>query len=300
MFRLLKRLEVSPSSVLAEEDLLQDAAEDFENWRGLGLLRLVDEPPGSFRYMVQNTAYIVKRDGDDFIAFEADEQEPEVIRLSESQVRSWTADIPAIVRLMQRENGLTGTPEKLTSRLWLLGQREDKAFVLGLFDEATRVEFETMILPERLPRDLQSFVLVLPSLALPASFRRRLEDRRIEIARLDHAAHFQIAMRPNPEGLALSEQGAGARDDSTAILNGETFSLSPRWAKLVRILAAAKRTGQPDLSWMTIKVRLEAGEPKFYVQRIQDILKSSKKNSRLIERTARGRWRLVPGVQIHP
>jgi hypothetical protein len=116
MLRLLERLEVSPSSIFVEQDLRRDAAEDFETWRSMGLLRQVQLPEGSFRCQVDGTNYVATRDGDGYVAVEADELEPAIIRLEEAQVRQWTAEVPAVAILLQRENGLQGPPERV--RCW--------------------------------------------------------------------------------------------------------------------------------------------------------------------------------------
>lgn len=293
MLRLLERLEVSPSATFAEQDLLRDAAEGFEYFRSLGLLRLVDEPTGSFRCMVQGAAYIAKRDGDDFIAIEAEEREPEVVRLTEAQVRQWTADLPAIARLVQRENGLVGPTESISERLWFLGQLDDgSAVLLGLFRDLASLEVELTALSSRFQASVSAFLVVCPTTRVPSFLQARLQKDQVRVVNLNERTGMKLPLGASVSSTSEGDFVVNSPDYRSVTMRGRPFRLSVRRAKVVMILHRARSAGQKELAWSTIKTQLEALPNPFYVKRMQDIFKDMDGWEELVTRTAPGYYSL--------
>lgn len=289
MLRLLARLEASPTASFAEEELLRDYRDEFDSLRRLGVVQEVPPPDASFRCTVEGTNYIATRDGDGYVAVEADEGEPQVVRLTESQVRRWAVDLPALARAFQRESDLEGPLERISERSWLLGRLDDSTGVLlGLYRDPDVAEAELAAATSRMPSSVKSLVVACPTLKVSSLVEARLEDSHIAVINLRENDGLRFS------GFSRLKNGATSAfshsdDYMTLWVHGRRFVLNEQQAAAIKTLDELP-PGSGGMKWSTLKARLQL--LGVYAERMRDLFRSVEDWHLLFDNLKNGMYRL--------
>jgi hypothetical protein len=266
---ILGRVEHHPDGLFTEADLLSHARGEFEALRDLGILKAPPAAGSAAYWHGDGASYVVTRDGESILGLRLGE-EPEVITLQETQIRQWTVDLPRLVAHVAAVNSLRGKPDRLTDRLWFLGEyADDEAVCMGLFGDLRMFEDQVASLPYRMPEHYNSFVVVCPTLKCPPTLIRRFETLSIRVRTFEASDPFVLPL----EHIAAAPTFSHSPDYRSLTLKGKHYKLSPMRAKLVSILDRARRAGHADMPWEQIKSLLRAEPDPCYASRIQDVFK---------------------------
>jgi hypothetical protein len=276
---ILERLEREPLAAFAEVELLRKSPADFEVYLSLGLLAL-QEPAGALTFSRAGSTYMARRDGGRLIGVEVGEDDPEVVEADESEIRRWRADLSAIAHHLHRENGLSGSIQRVTDRLWFLGDKSSRAVLLGLYRDEELLTSEVLSLPQRFPVRSRPFFVVCPSLDITPSAVRRLQDNLVEILRFSGAHPFRIAFTPRA---ARPSQSWHSEDYRTIFVEDEWRPLTTNQARVAELL---DDVGAP-MAEATILERLDIKSSSLY-----QVFRSSWAWNTLIVRAGKGLYQL--------
>jgi len=259
--RLLGRLEKNPSAVFAEGELRRQDPEQFERIKDEGLIRRVPDLDESVVDAGRLLTVCANPDGT-LEALDDEDVEFDPIESSAGSWVRWRLDLAAYADRFREVNSLAGVHGPLTSRLYLLGETSPvEAIVLALLVDGASGLPLLRSLPQVAPSAYERFLVLTPSLPIPARDMRSLEALGIFLAQLNAAAPFAMPNRAARErrGLFGDQPAFEHSPDYTWIkLDREVFLLPDTAAAIAKVLHEAHLAGRPYLRWPEIVTEIYA------------------------------------------
>ena len=172
---LLTELEKSPTSFFREAALREKSPAQFENLKKRRLLEYARPDPDHETYPCTLPCSrtcpmeVVEMDWQRW-AICPEDSEIDPIPLPEIKTSRYILSLPALIKALRADNGLTGVSYPITPRLHFMGERVvgeiNTAFVLALFPNLRAAEAHILSLAARLPAQYSQTVVVTPSLNL--------------------------------------------------------------------------------------------------------------------------------------
>jgi hypothetical protein len=292
---ILSQMEENPNAVFYGRELEERFPDSVESSVKGKLIVRISPESGSYSYGLSSQYRIVESE-DGFEAIDEDDPEAEPIHLSNDDLARYKLDLVSFARRVQQANTLTGTPSKITDRLFFLGEADVKdeltACILAFINAAPITHQVLSVLPSLLPTTYKRSLVVCPSHLPDLIERRQLEALHIRAIQLQKDNPFILPSFNNVLDNHPAEDSEfwHSEDYRSIRWHSQAFSLKPQEAEVVRILHQAHRVRTLGLKWDQIQTRLNSIQ--MYPQRMRDIFKNSPLWHNLIIDAGRGIYRI--------
>jgi hypothetical protein len=277
---ILTRMEENPNTVFYRKELESLFVSDFQKALDNNLLRRIETDSDSYSHNL-DTVYRVINDKYGYEAINEDDSEADPVPLSDGDLDRYRLDLVSLAKVIQKENGLVGTPHSLKERLFFLGESEQEgrllAYVLVLVNGSPLMSSVVVEAPAILSLRYYAIIAVYPNSLPDTVEQRRLQNLKIWCIPLPRDTFVLQSFR-----IMTQESEAFSLSESVVTWRGNTYLLKRGQYAVLNILWEASKLGYPTLNWKQIKDRLT--NYNLYPARMRDYFKDSPLWNTLITR----------------